>query len=123
MFAPDTRFTKKFTISSFDVDARKKASLQSISRYMQEMAVLHAEKLKLGFHDMIKQNRVWVLAQMFIKTERLPGMHEEISITTWSNGPDGRFAMRDFYIRDKQGKTLSALCYLTTRTRVKHGLS
>jgi acyl-ACP thioesterase len=100
MFNPDTRFTKEFTISSFDVDASKKASLQSLCRYMQEMAVLHAEKLKLGFHDMMKEQRAWVLAQMLIHIDRLPSFHEKIYVSTWSNGPDGRFAMRDFYIHD-----------------------
>lgn len=107
MFTPETRYTKEFTISSFDVDTNKKATLQSLCRYMQEMAVLHAEKLKLGFHDMIKENRGWVLAQMLIKVVRLPVFHENITIKTWSNGPDGRFAMRDFIIYDTKNEVIA----------------
>lgn len=106
MFNPDTRYSKEFTISSFDVDANKKASLQAICRYMQEMAVLHAEKLRLGFHEMMKENRAWVLVQMIISIDRLPYLHETISIKTWSNGPDGRFAMRDFYIYDAENNII-----------------
>lgn len=107
MFTPETRYSKEFTISSFDVDANKKATLQSLCRYMQEMAVLHAEKLKLGLHDMLKENRGWVLAQMSIKIERLPFFHENISVKTWSNGPDGRFAMRDFIIYDENNEVIA----------------
>jgi medium-chain acyl-[acyl-carrier-protein] hydrolase len=106
MFNPDTRYTKDFVVTSFDVDAKKKASLQSISRYMQEMATLHAAKLKLGFQDMIKQNRAWVLAQMIIRIDRLPEIHERFSIKTWSNGPDGRFALRDFEIIDSNNQVI-----------------
>jgi len=106
MFNPDTRYTKQFVIKSYDVDAKKKASLQSISRYMQEMATLHAMKLNLGFHDMMKENRAWVLAQMLISIDKLPSFHEEISIKTWSNGPDGRFAMRDYEVMDNAGNII-----------------
>lgn len=106
MFTPDTRYSSEFSISSFDTDTRGRASLQSICRYLQEMAVQHAEQLKLGFDDMIKENRAWVLAQMLIRLNAYPGMHENIGITTWSNGPDGRFAMRDFEIFDGNGKKI-----------------
>lgn len=106
MFTPDTRFSSEFTISSFDTDTRGRASLQSICRYLQEMAVQHAEELNLGFDDMIKENRAWVLAQMLIQLKTFPSMHEKIGITTWSNGPDGRFALRDFEIFDETGKQI-----------------
>jgi len=106
MITPDIPFNKVFTISSFDVDAKKQASLQSICRYMQEIAALHAIELKLGFHDMMKENRAWVLAQVLIRMDRYPRFQEKISINTWSNGPDGRYAMRDFEITDADGNSL-----------------
>jgi len=34
MIMPDTRYTMDFIISSYDVDAKKKASLQAVCRYM-----------------------------------------------------------------------------------------
>ena len=108
MIMPDKRYTMDFTISSFDVDARGMASLQSISRYMQEIATMHAKELKLGFHDMMKENRAWVLAQMLIRIDRFPPIHESFSITSWSNGPDGRFALRDFEITDKDNNIIGA---------------
>lgn len=103
MFSPDTRYSQAFVISTNDVDATGKASFQSICRYMQEMAAVHAQKLKLGFHDMIKENRAWVLAQMLIRMEQLPAFQETIRVKTWSNGPDGRFALRDFEISNANG--------------------
>jgi acyl-ACP thioesterase len=108
MFTPDMRFKKDFTVSSFDVDAKKQASPQSILRYMQEMAVLHAEKLGLGFDDMMKENRAWVLTQLLLHIERYPHFHENITIITWSNGPDGRFALRDFEIYDEKDRRIGA---------------
>ncbi len=107
MFTPDTRYTLEFTIKSYDVDAKKQASLQAICRYMQEIAALHAIKLKLGFHDMMKENRAWVLAQMVIQMERYPRFQEQIYVKTWSNGPDGRYAMRDFEITDADGNAIA----------------
>ena len=106
MFNPDTRYSQDFNIKSYDVDAKKKTSLQAISRYMQEMATIHADKLGLGFHNMMKDNRAWVLAQMYIRIESLPSFQEQFSIKTWSNGPDGRFALRDFEITDSNNKII-----------------
>ncbi len=100
MINPDTRYTREFTVSSYDVDAGGKISLQAMCRYLQEMATRHAIEMKLGFNDMLKENRAWVLAQMLVKMDRYPGFTESFTITTWSNGPDGRFALRDFEIRD-----------------------
>lgn len=101
MTNPNIPFSREFVISSFDVDAKKQASMQAISRYLQEIATLHADTLKFGFHDMIKQNRGWLLAQMIIRAERFPLIHEKIRVTTWSNGIDGRYATRDFRITDE----------------------
>ena len=107
MINPDTRYTKEFTISSFDVDAKKQASLQAILRYMQEIAALHAEDMKLGFHDMMKEKRAWVLAQLLVRLEKYPRFRDVITIKTWSNGPDGRYALRDFEINDAHGETVA----------------
>lgn len=106
MFTPDTRYSQDFTISTNDVDATQKASFQSICRYLQEMAAVHAAKLNLGFHDMMDQHRTWVLAQMLIRMEELPRFQDNIRIKTWSNGPDGRFALRDFEVSDAGGKII-----------------
>ena len=106
MFNPDTRYKRTFSVTSFDVDAKKQASLQSVARYLQEMATQHAIHLNLGFEDMLKENRAWVLAQMLISINRFPKFTEEYSITTWSNGPEGRYAMRDFVIHDAAGEKI-----------------
>jgi acyl-ACP thioesterase len=105
---PNIPFTRSFPISSFDVDAKKQASMQAISRYLQEIATLHANELKFGFHDMIRQGRGWLLAQMKIRVERFPQIHEMIQVSTWSNGADGRIATRDFRISDEEGKVIAA---------------
>lgn len=102
MFNPDTRYSKEFIIGSFDVDTRKQATLSCINRYLQEMAASHAENLHLGFVEMMDEKKTWVLVQMLIHIDKYPTLHEKINITTWSNGPDGRFALRDFVIRDAQ---------------------
>jgi acyl-ACP thioesterase len=107
MTNPNIPFTREFTISSFDVDAKKQTSMQAISRYLQEIATLHADTLKFGFHDMMKQMRGWLLTQMIIKIERFPLIHEKISVTTWSNGTDGRYATRDFKIADAEGGSIA----------------
>jgi len=107
MINPDTRYSKTFNINTADVDAKRQASLQSICRYLQEMAALHANEMKLGFHDMMKEKRAWVMAMMAIRIERYPKFQDAIEVTTWSNGPDGRYAMRDFLITDEDGNELA----------------
>lgn len=113
--------TRRFTVSSFDLDPRGEARLTSLAAFFQEMAYQHASRLGFGYHDLLKEQTFWVLSRMKIRILRYPAWDEEILVETWPCGLDGLFAMRDFRIAsDKQevlGMATTSWLVVDGRTR------
>jgi len=97
----------KYRISSYDVNPKGKARLTAIANYLQETAYKHACTLKLGYHDLAKENNAWVLSRMRIRVSKYPVWDEEISIETWPHGIEKLFALRDFKIFNSQGEVMA----------------
>jgi acyl-ACP thioesterase len=114
MFMFDDFSKKKWTwideylISSYEVDAEGKASLPTLSKFMQETAYNHANHLEFGYAHLKEKNQFWVLSRLLIKINRYPRWGEKIHMRTWPTGVEGLFAYRDFRILDEQGKPIGA---------------
>jgi acyl-ACP thioesterase len=95
-----------YYIHSFDVDFTSKVSLCTVCNLFQESAWRHATEHKLGYHDLIKSNKAWVLSSIKINIKELPAWKDEISIYTWARTTDKLFAYRDFEVyRNGSGKS------------------
>jgi acyl-ACP thioesterase len=92
---------ESFTIRSYEVDAKGKASVPAICNYLQEVAGNHATKLGVAVDQLFKNNMTWVLSRLHVKIERFPFWREKINIETWPSGKKGKFATRDFLIFDQ----------------------
>jgi medium-chain acyl-[acyl-carrier-protein] hydrolase len=99
-------WTDDYLIASYEVDARGKAPLPNLCKFMQETAYNHAFHLEFGYEHLKAQNRFWVLARLLIKIDRYPDWGEKIKLRTWPTGVDGLFACRDFRFVDNRGITL-----------------
>ena len=98
---------EKHQIRSYDVDAEKRATLMSLCRYFQESAGHHSQTAKLGYEHLLEMGQFWVLSRFFIEVDRYPLWQEQISIVTWSKGPEGIFALRDFIFYDTDEKVIA----------------
>ncbi len=87
-----------YYIHSFDVDFSSKVSLCTVCNLFQESAWRHATEHKLGYHDLIKTGKAWVLSSLKINIKELPVWKDNISIYTWARTTDKLFAYRDFEI-------------------------
>jgi len=87
-----------YYIHSFDVDFRSKVSLCTVCNLFQESAWRHATEHKLGYHDLIKSGKAWVLSALKINIRELPAWKDTISLFTWARTTDKLFAYRDFEI-------------------------
>lgn len=96
-------YTKKFQISSFDLNPNASARITALANYLQEMATEHAESMGWGYHDMKRNNFAWVLSRFHVNILRQPGWNETITIDTWPRGIERLFAIRDFRIYDESG--------------------
>jgi medium-chain acyl-[acyl-carrier-protein] hydrolase len=98
----------KYLISSYEVDARGRATLPTLSKFMQETAYNHANHLEFGYVHLKQKNRFWVLSRLLIKIDRYPLWGETVHVHTWPTGVEGLFAYRDFQLLDEQEVPIGA---------------
>jgi acyl-ACP thioesterase len=94
--------TKK--IQLFHTDAVGRVTLSSLSRFAQESAGAHAERLGVGMDRLAEQNIAWVLREQAMFVERYPALGEELRISTWPTRAERILCHRDFRICDQSGR-------------------
>ncbi|MCK5066052.1 MAG: hypothetical protein KAR16_01375 [Bacteroidales bacterium] len=99
-------FSKEFSISSYDLNPKGKARLTTMANFFQELAYHHASKLGFGYDDMKARQTTWVLSRMRIRMDSYPVWDDRIAMETWPSGVDKLFALRDFRIRNSEGKVI-----------------
>lgn len=102
------KWTDNYLISSYEVDARGRASLTTLCKFMQETAYNHANHLGFGYSQLRESGLFWVLSRMLIQVNRYPRWDEKIRVRTWPSGMDRLFAFRDFLIVGEGGMPIGA---------------
>jgi medium-chain acyl-[acyl-carrier-protein] hydrolase len=97
-------WSERFRIKSYDVDFRRRASLESLCRYFLEAAWNHAEALGAGFAELASRNRLWVLSRLLVEVKEYPRWTEPVHLRTWARPAQSLFAMRDFEFQDSSGR-------------------
>jgi len=92
-----------YTVTSYETDARGKASLTTLCKFMQETAYHHAHHLGFGYEHLKKVNTFWVLSRLLIEVDRYPAWDDRITVRTWASGIEGILALRDFRFFDDSG--------------------
>jgi acyl-ACP thioesterase len=114
-------WTECFKVRSYEVDAKRRATLEVVCRYLQEAAWNHAEALGVGYRLLEKQGRLWVLSRFVLRVQAFPLWGESVTVRTWPRFAKSVFAMRDFEMMDASGRLLataaSAWLVLDTATR------
>jgi acyl-ACP thioesterase len=86
------------------VDRSDRLTLGSIFSFFQEAAISHAADLGVGRDAMASAGQGWVLSRLSLFIERRPVYGETIEISTWPRSWDRLFALRDYAIRDAEGR-------------------
>jgi acyl-ACP thioesterase len=87
-----------YTIHSYQVDIKSKATVVALCQILQESAWQHAEHLGLGFSHLEEKKCIWVLARQLIRINFYPQWGDAIEVHTWPTGKDRIFCYRDFKI-------------------------
>ena len=108
-----------FKINAYDVYDRIKPS--AVFDEFQNAASLHADKLGVGFDDLIKKKAVWMLIRCRYDVISYPSFEQPLNITTYPLKPKGIEFDREYEITDKSGNKLIkgssmwCICNLETR--------
>lgn len=103
----DGIWTEMVEVRSYQADAMRRATLESLCLYFQEAAWNHAEALGVGFSHLREQGRLWVLSRLALEIERPPQWGEVVKVLTWPRSAQMIYAMRDFEIRDARDERLA----------------
>jgi acyl-ACP thioesterase len=102
------QFEKEYNVHVYEMGPDGRANLHSLFNYMQDIASEHAVKLGYGRDDLLKQNHFWVLSRMYAKIASWPVWDETIIVRTWPSGVDKLFAMRNYELLYKDGRTIGS---------------
>lgn len=113
-------FSKKYTLSTSDVDAFLELKLSSLFTMMQDAATDHAELFGVGKANTLDKGLFWVITRYFVDILRAPKYLETIFVKTYP-GKDMRFIFpRYFQVESESGEVLirasSTWCVLNKET-------
>ncbi|MDX1941183.1 MAG: thioesterase [Saprospiraceae bacterium] len=100
-------YEEHFTIRTYEVDNRKKATPITLIRLMQEAAMQNVLKLKLSVWDLEPHGISWVLMRLYLRINRLPNLNEKILIQTYPAGFEKVLTHRDYKVFDANGELLA----------------
>lgn len=93
-----TKYNKQYLIRSYECDRNNSLRILTLMNIFQDMAVTNAENMGLGLEACIKNGMTWVGTNYTLEIDRLPKMHENISISTWFSAKNKMSTYRDFEV-------------------------
>jgi acyl-ACP thioesterase len=95
-----------FIVTHYFVDPDGMASIHGLASFLQETAHNHASARFLGFEDLIKENKTWVLTRQSIKLYKAPVIGDVIKIESWVEDTTPAFSVRDFHILNDKNEVI-----------------
>lgn len=99
-------FESKFVVKQDEADSLGEIKISALLRNMQEVATDHANKLKIGRDELMKENNIWVVVRTDLKILRLPKLKEKYIISTHPGETKGFMFPRYFQVYDKHRNLL-----------------
>lgn len=114
-------YEKNYFIHYYDVDLKQRASIFSLLRYFEDIAILHSEDVNRGIEYYNQHHVGWVLYKWDIKITKYPEFKEIIKVRTQPSHLKGFHAFRYFDILDSDGNQIvtanSMWLFLNTGTK------
>ena len=95
-----------FVVRSYEINSRAVATMETVAKYIQEVASNHAREMKLDVTHLSEDKLTWVLSRIHIKMNEYPKWQQKVTVETWPAVKDKYFAIRDYRILDNNGKEI-----------------
>ena len=89
---------QKFTVRTYEIDHRKRATVPALVKLMHEAAMQNVLDLNLSVWDLEPHRISWVLMRKNLKINQLPNLGETIEVVTHCAGFEKFFTYRDYKI-------------------------
>jgi len=118
-------FEETRKVRGSDVDFKNRLKLNALFNYMSDAAWMHAEKLQLGYLDLLKAGYFWVLSWAKVELETYPEFGQSVKIRTWPQLLYKHFVIRDFlFSNSATGESLGCgrTAWLLVSRKTKHSV-
>ena len=100
------KITCAYHIKSYECDRSGTLRLLTLMNIFQDTADSHASNIGVGIEHCQAHGLAWVGSNYQIEINRLPAWHENITVQSWPAVEKILGAVRDFIIRDEEGKEI-----------------
>lgn len=116
------KYETKIRLYNSYFDANDHLSLKAILNIFQDVAAYHAEKINVGYEELLKLNLYWVLSRIKFDIIKMPKIDEEVIVTTWPHEKGKVDFDRDITISSLSNEVLiiasTKWCVIDTKTRM-----
>lgn len=121
-------FSEVFFISANESNPEGELALTILTDQIIEIATAHANSLGIGNPSMKHLNAGWILSRLTVEMTEYPKVNSTYKLTTWVEGWNRHFSIRDFCISSADGKKVygyarSIWMVLNTLTHENFGTS
>ncbi|MFA6814998.1 MAG: acyl-ACP thioesterase domain-containing protein [Lentisphaeria bacterium] len=95
-------FSAQFEVRYSEADRNNHLKLHALFDYAQEIAGRQTYKHGMDTIQLHPKNQGWILSRIKFKITRYPGIHEKITVHTYSSGYDRLFALREYHYLDEE---------------------
>lgn len=99
-------YRKDYIVETYNTSFFQTIKVSDLFKYLQEVASLHSESMKIGYSDLSDVNGAWVLTKQKLEVVRLPRALEKFTIHTWSYKHNKIVASRNFLVTDAEDNIL-----------------
>lgn len=101
------RLVRRAVVGAAESGPHGRIKLVRLLDHLQETAAHHAARLGASVLDLLKNNLTWVLSRYHVEISRYPLWGEEVFIATWPSAREGLYALREFEVKDREGRRMA----------------
>lgn len=101
-------FTNEFFLTAAEVNAQEELPLSRLVTLIIDTATGHANRIGVGYADMMKSNSSWVLSRLSVDIARMPGVNHDYRLVTWVHSVNKLFSERQFRLEDDESGEILA---------------
>ncbi len=101
------KYTKEYIVNSYESDVNLDLKINSLFQWFSEIAWEHAKSLGVGFEELEKIERFWVLTGFRLHVNKLPKWQDKVRLETWPSGISGLHYTREFKFYSSNNECLA----------------
>lgn len=102
----DSIFKQDYFLTAGECDATGHLPVTLLTERIIEIATGHANRLGIGYANLVKEGIGWVLSRLSIEMYSYPGINDSYSITTWIESFTRHFSERNMVVNDGGGNVI-----------------